>query len=88
VPTTPTQQPTDFMFITAKSQDSLASLALKYLKDERKAWRIAEFNGIKQITPGQLVQDSGNTETITGATIKDCPYKKNDIVGAIPCGCP
>jgi len=56
VPTPTTrQQPSDFMFITAKSQDSLASLALKYLNDEREAWRIGEFNGIKQVTPGQQV---------------------------------
>jgi len=53
VHTTPTQQPSDFMFITAKSQDTLASLALKYLNDEREAWRIGEFNGM--LTPGQLV---------------------------------
>ncbi len=53
-PVQPTQQqPTDFRFITAKTQDSLASLALKYLNDEREAWRIAEFNGM--LTPGQLV---------------------------------
>jgi peptidoglycan/xylan/chitin deacetylase (PgdA/CDA1 family) len=47
--------PSDFMFITATSQDSLASLAFKYLNDERKAWQIAEFNGINQVTPGQKV---------------------------------
>lgn len=49
----PQDEPADFIFTKVTSQDSLTSLASKYLQDYRKAWLIAEFNGISHVKPGQ-----------------------------------
>ncbi|MEJ2038089.1 MAG: hypothetical protein P8X55_04050, partial [Desulfosarcinaceae bacterium] len=40
---------------TATADDSLASLARTYLKDERRAWQIAAYNNINTVTAGQKV---------------------------------
>lgn len=42
-----------FVIVTAGPQDTLASLAAKYLADERKGWWIATYNGIDTVTAGQ-----------------------------------
>jgi len=34
------------------------------------------------------VPESGSFPPSIGATIKDCPYNIDFLVGAIPCGCP
>jgi peptidoglycan/xylan/chitin deacetylase (PgdA/CDA1 family) len=44
-----------FVIVTAGPQDSLASLAGKYLEDEHKGWRIATYNGVDTVTAGQHV---------------------------------
>jgi peptidoglycan/xylan/chitin deacetylase (PgdA/CDA1 family) len=45
----------DFAVVLAQSGDDLKSLAERYLGDARKAWWIAEFNGIASVQPGQEV---------------------------------
>jgi len=42
-----------FVAVTAEAKDTLASLAGKYLGDASLDWRIAEFNDIKTVSPGQ-----------------------------------
>jgi peptidoglycan/xylan/chitin deacetylase (PgdA/CDA1 family) len=42
-----------FVIVTAGPQDTLASLAAKYLEDERKGWWIATYNGVDTVTAGQ-----------------------------------
>jgi peptidoglycan/xylan/chitin deacetylase (PgdA/CDA1 family) len=44
---------TDFVIVTVKSEESLASLAGQYLGSIHKAWQIADYNGISSVTPGQ-----------------------------------
>ena len=43
----------NFIIVTATAEDTLSSLAAKYLKDPSKEWLISEFNHIKTLTPGQ-----------------------------------
>ncbi len=43
----------DFIIVTATAKDTLSSLAAEYLNDPSKGWLIAEFNHIKNLTPGQ-----------------------------------
>jgi len=45
----------DFAIVVAQSGDTLESLAKGYLGDSRYAWRIADFNNITQVRPGQEV---------------------------------
>ena len=47
--------PADFAFISPKQGDTLESLAQKYLGSSSLAWRIEEFNGIHQATPGKAL---------------------------------
>jgi peptidoglycan/xylan/chitin deacetylase (PgdA/CDA1 family) len=45
----------DFAVVVARTGDDLATLAERYLGDRRRAWWIAEFNGIENIAAGQEV---------------------------------
>jgi peptidoglycan/xylan/chitin deacetylase (PgdA/CDA1 family) len=45
----------DFIAVIAQPGDTLSSLAARYLKDPSLDWRIAEFNGISVLNPGQEV---------------------------------
>lgn len=45
----------EFAIVVAGPGDSLATLAQQYLGDSRKAWRIAEYNGIAETRLGQSV---------------------------------
>jgi peptidoglycan/xylan/chitin deacetylase (PgdA/CDA1 family) len=45
----------DFIAVIAQPGDTLSSLAARYLKDPSLDWRIAEFNGISALNPGQEV---------------------------------
>ena len=42
----------DFILIKTQTGDTLSSLAQKYLSDPSAGWIIAEFNQIKEVTPG------------------------------------
>jgi peptidoglycan/xylan/chitin deacetylase (PgdA/CDA1 family) len=52
VPDEPIRGP-GFVIVTVGPQDTLASLAKTYLKDQGKGWRIAAYNGIDTPTAGQ-----------------------------------
>ncbi|HSB77669.1 MAG TPA: LysM peptidoglycan-binding domain-containing protein, partial [Candidatus Methylomirabilis sp.] len=62
-PTRPTPPPPsarprvfpDFVAVIAQPGDTLPSLAARYLNDSSLDWRIAEFNGISALKPGQEV---------------------------------
>jgi peptidoglycan/xylan/chitin deacetylase (PgdA/CDA1 family) len=60
-PPTPTAPPAharafpDFIAVIAQPGETLASLAAQYLDDPSLDWRIAEFNGISVLRPGQEV---------------------------------
>ena len=43
----------DFVLVETTAGDTLSSLSEKYLKSPHKGWRIAEFNHITKIIPGQ-----------------------------------
>jgi peptidoglycan/xylan/chitin deacetylase (PgdA/CDA1 family) len=43
----------DFVIVKTTSQDTFSSLAASYLKDPDKGWRIAEFNHMTTLIPGQ-----------------------------------
>jgi len=45
----------DFVAVIAQPGDTLSSLAARYLNDPALDWRIAEFNGIASLKPGQEV---------------------------------
>jgi len=45
----------EFAIVVTRPGDDLATLAQQYLGDSRKAWRIAEYNAIAEIRPGQTV---------------------------------
>lgn len=45
----------EYVVIHALEDDTLQSLAARYLGDAEKSWLIADFNNIKQIAPGQQV---------------------------------
>jgi len=45
----------EFAIVVTRPGDDLATLAQHYLGDSRKAWRIAEYNAIAEIRPGQTV---------------------------------
>ncbi len=45
----------DFVAVIAQPGDTLSSLAARYLDDPSLDWRIAEFNGISSLKPGQEV---------------------------------
>jgi peptidoglycan/xylan/chitin deacetylase (PgdA/CDA1 family) len=45
----------DFVAVIAQPGDTLASLATRFLNDPSLDWRIAEFNGISTLKPGQEV---------------------------------
>jgi peptidoglycan/xylan/chitin deacetylase (PgdA/CDA1 family) len=45
----------DFVAVIAQPGDTLSSLAARYLNDPSLDWRIAEFNGISILKPGQGV---------------------------------
>jgi peptidoglycan/xylan/chitin deacetylase (PgdA/CDA1 family) len=42
-----------FVIVTAKTGDTLSSLARTYLKDSRKGWWIAQYNDIQSVAAGQ-----------------------------------
>jgi peptidoglycan/xylan/chitin deacetylase (PgdA/CDA1 family) len=44
-----------FVMVTARSGDTLASLAHTHLNDADKAWQIAAYNHIESLTPGQQI---------------------------------
>lgn len=44
-----------FVSVTARSGDSLRSLALRYLGDPSMDWLLAEVNGTESVSPGQSV---------------------------------
>ena len=43
----------DFVLVRTTSKDTFSSLAASYLKDPDKAWRIAEFNRMTTLIPGE-----------------------------------
>jgi len=43
----------DFVLLKTMPGDTFSSLASTYLKDPNKGWMIADFNGIKTLSPGQ-----------------------------------
>ncbi len=43
----------DFIIVKTDRNDSLISLATKYLNDPKKDWLIAEFNNVEILNPGQ-----------------------------------
>src|SRR6185503_4973502 len=45
----------DYVVVIAKSDDTTASLASRYLNDASKAWMIEDYNGVTAISPGQQV---------------------------------
>jgi peptidoglycan/xylan/chitin deacetylase (PgdA/CDA1 family) len=45
----------DFVAVIAQPGDTLSSLAARYLNEPALDWRIAEFNGIASLKPGQEV---------------------------------
>lgn len=45
----------DFVAVIVQPGDTLSSLAARYLNDPSLDWRIAEFNGISALTPGDGV---------------------------------
>jgi peptidoglycan/xylan/chitin deacetylase (PgdA/CDA1 family) len=45
----------DFVAVIAQPGDSLTSLAARYLDEPSLDWRIAEFNGISVLKPGEVV---------------------------------
>lgn len=44
-----------FVLYRPKRDDTLSSLARHFLGDERRSWEIADFNGLKELTPGNLI---------------------------------
>lgn len=76
-PTTRAAPPThvrffpDFVAVIAQPGDTLSSLAARYLDDPSLDWRIAEFNGISTLKPGQ------------GVIV---PFKPLDVGGVTPRG--
>ena len=44
-----------FVMVTTAPGDTFASLAATYLKDKEKAWQIAAFNPIENLTPGKRI---------------------------------
>ncbi len=61
----------DFIAVIAQPEDTLSSLAARYLKDPTLDWQIAESNGISAIKPGQAVI---------------IPLKPLDLGGVTPAG--
>ena len=61
IPTPPGAQPAhvrffpDFVAVIVQPGDTLPSLAARYLNDPSLDWRIAEFNGISALKPGEGV---------------------------------
>lgn len=53
--TSPVAETRHFVMVTGGANDSLVSLARTYLNDGDKAWQIAAFNNIENITPGRRV---------------------------------
>lgn len=45
----------DYVVVIAKSGDTAASLAARYLNDASKDWMIEDYNGVTAISPGQQV---------------------------------
>ncbi len=45
----------DFVAVIAQPEDTLASLAAKYLNDPSMDWLIAEYNGLSALKPGQAL---------------------------------
>ncbi|HKQ23915.1 MAG TPA: polysaccharide deacetylase family protein [Burkholderiales bacterium] len=44
-----------FVLYRPKQDDTLRSVAKQLLGDEQRGWEIADFNGVKELTPGNLV---------------------------------
>jgi peptidoglycan/xylan/chitin deacetylase (PgdA/CDA1 family) len=55
-----------FAVVVAGAGEDLASLAQRYLGDRSKRWRIAEFNGVDEVRPGQTVVIPLKTTNPTG----------------------
>jgi peptidoglycan/xylan/chitin deacetylase (PgdA/CDA1 family) len=45
----------DFVIVDVKQGDSLSSISKTYLGDPNESWRIAEFNNIRSVSPGQRI---------------------------------
>lgn len=58
----------EFIAVITTKNDTLASLAGKYLKDPSKGWIIADFNAVETVTPGQRLIIPLTTEITGGIT--------------------
>lgn len=58
----------EFIAVITTKNDTLASLAGKYLKDPSKGWIIADFNAVETVTPGQRLVIPLTTEVTGGIT--------------------
>jgi peptidoglycan/xylan/chitin deacetylase (PgdA/CDA1 family) len=50
---TPTVQTSEFAAVVVRPGETLASLAAVWLRDQSRAWEIADYNGIAEVVPGQ-----------------------------------
>ncbi len=58
----------EFIAVITTKNDTLASLAGKYLNDPSKDWIISDFNAIETVTPGQRLIIPMTTEVTGGVT--------------------
>ncbi|MHB8834313.1 MAG: polysaccharide deacetylase family protein [Candidatus Methylomirabilia bacterium] len=50
---TPLVQTPEFVAVVVRPGETLASLAAAWLRDQARAWEIADYNGIADVVPGQ-----------------------------------
>ena len=50
---TPVVQTPEFVAVVVRPGETLASLAAVWLRDQSRAWEIADYNGIADVVPGQ-----------------------------------
>ncbi|MDH3326917.1 MAG: polysaccharide deacetylase family protein [Gammaproteobacteria bacterium] len=60
----------EFIVLVTTENDSLESLAKKYLGDKNKAWVISDFNGINKIVPRREIVIPLQSQNNTGVTVK------------------
>src|ERR1051325_228890 len=58
----------EYFVVVAKSGDTVASLAGKYLGDASKGWMIEDYNGAAAIAPGQTVIIPKRQWNLSGVT--------------------